>query len=73
MAAKKEKKAEKGDKSIKFFIYAIVILAIIILLILSIRFFYKPEKKSDSYSYNNFVFTNITGLWMTEICGSLSN
>lgn len=67
MAAKKEKKAEKGDKSIKFFIYAIVILAIIILLILSIRFFYKPEKKSDSYSYNNFVFTNITGLWMTEI------
>jgi len=64
---KKEKIEERKDSSIKFFIYAIAILLLVIALTIGIKYFYKPSAKTNAYTYNNFLFTNITGLWVTEI------
>ena len=64
MAKKKEK---QKDRSVAYLVYAIIILAAIIVLILSIRYLYTPAQKSNSYSYNNFLFTNVSGMWITEI------
>ena len=63
----KKKEEEEKDNSVKYFIYAIVVLAVIILFIIGVRYFYHPKEKSNSYSYNNFLFTNISGMWLTEI------
>ncbi|MEM4336821.1 MAG: hypothetical protein QXG86_02340 [Candidatus Woesearchaeota archaeon] len=69
MSNKNNKKGnrKRKDKSVKIFIYMLLFLLGILALIFSIKYFYKPVDKTHSYSYNNFVFTNISGLWYTEI------
>jgi len=68
---KRQKKEEKQEElQSRYFMYAILFVVILIAVILSFRhmptgMFSKEEKQS--YSYNGFVFTNITGLWFTEI------
>ena len=63
----KKEEQEKEKRSIKFLLYAIIILAVVIISILSIRFFYTPKEDIQSYTYNNFLFVNESGLWVTEI------
>lgn len=58
---------KETDPSTRFLIYFFVFLLVIFGSIIAIRFFYNPEQKVQSYSYNGFVFTNITGLWYVEL------
>lgn len=62
--------SEKKDEmefSTKFLIYVFVLLLIIFGGIIALRYFYTPAQKIQSYSYNGFVFTNITGMWYVEL------
>jgi len=61
------KKTEQENSGTKLFIYAIVALAVIIIIIVAVRYMYKPKQEFDTYSYNNFLFVNISGMWITEI------
>jgi len=61
------KKQKEEDKSVKLFLGAIIILIVILAAIISIKYFYQPKEKINAYSYNNFLFTNVSGLWITEI------
>lgn len=72
MACRKETKEIEDDKQVKFFVYVIAIIIIFIVALLSVRYldskgFFSKEPEIQSYSYNGFVFTNMTGLWFTEI------
>lgn len=62
-----EKEKESEEKQARYFIYVIIFVAILIMAILSLRYIFPQKQKVQSYSYNNFVFTNISGLWYTEI------
>ncbi len=61
------KEASTADKQSKLFFYVIAFIIIFIVLVLSIRYFVPEKSEVQSYSYNGFVFTNITGLWFTDI------
>jgi subtilase family serine protease len=66
--SKKEKEGEKEEnRQYKYFLYAIFFIVIFIVVVLSLRYFIPKETKLSSYSYNGFVFTNMSGLWFTEI------
>jgi len=58
---------EKEERQASYFIYAIVFIVIFIALIFSIRYFFPAKQEIQQYSYNGFIFTNIGGLWYTEI------
>lgn len=64
-----EKKQE--DRGSSYFIYAIIFVVVLIVFLLCFRYFptgmFSKQDETQSYSYNGFVFTNITGLWFTEL------
>ena len=69
---KSEPKSAKKDaldetRQSKIFFYIIAFIIIFIIAVLSIRYFVPEKSDIQSYSYNGFVFTNITGLWFTDI------
>lgn len=70
-----EKKPEdrEDERQSRYFLYAILIIIIFIVSLLSVRYFLPKENKIESYSYNGFVFTNISGLWFTEIVKAGTN
>ncbi len=67
--AKKKQSEEKGQekKQSRYFWLAIIIIVLFIISLLSVRFFVPEKKEFQSYSYNGFVFQNISGMWFTEI------
>ena len=62
---KDEKKTEDGQA--KYFIYVIIFIVLFIAAVLSIRYFWPQKSRAESYSYNNFIFTNMSGLWFTDV------
>jgi hypothetical protein len=70
-AQKKESAVEKEttDSSAKFLIYFFVFLIVVFGGIIALRYFYNNAAAPEvqSYSYNGFVFTNVTGLWYVEM------
>ena len=69
--AKKEKIAD--DKQTRYFMFAIIAIVVFIALLLSAKYFFPQKPQIQSYSYNNFIFTNVTGLWYTEILKAGTN
>jgi len=63
---KKERKKE-DKKDVVIFITIVALFIIMIGLIFSIKYFYKPKQRYQSYSYNGFTFTNISGLWYVDV------
>ncbi len=67
-AQKKETPIEKEiDSSSKFLIYFFIFLIVVFGGIIALRYFYNTSPEVQSYSYNGFVFTNVTGLWYAEM------
>jgi len=69
---KQQKKEDSEDKKreekeLRYFLYVIIFIVIIIAFILSIKYIFISKPKIQSYSYNNFIFKNISGMWYTEI------
>ena len=66
---KKEDRKEKPDdeNQVRYFIYAILLIVIFIAVLLSVRYFIPRTSKTNSYSYNGFVFTNMSDLWFVEV------
>lgn len=63
----KVEETEIAKNSSKFLIWAIVFIVLLTALFLSIKFFYHPEPKVETYtSQSGFTFTNMAGLWNTE-------
>lgn len=67
-ALEPEETEEVSDKkSTKNLMLIVIIIIGLLVLFFSIKYLYHPETNEESYMYNQFKFTRMSGLWFTEI------
>ncbi len=55
------------DGNTRFMFFVLIALLLILGGIIGIRYWYEPAREETGYIYNGFTFTNVTGLWYTQL------
>ncbi len=55
------------DSNTRYMFFVLIALLLILGGIIGLRYWYEPAQEETGYIYNGFTFTNVTGLWYTQL------